>query len=160
ATASTALRLAEQIFDAVTGSTSPAAPVRARSVAEDRPEEVREVPAVLEMLDTKSAGAWTAGRRRLGVALPIGPAGVLAPALAGAAPLRALLRRLPDPDVERLLALVAQHLDLGVLSRARQSHGALQVGGRLHLLAVELEEDVAGLQAALARRAIGNDVGD
>src|SRR5262249_42079270 len=65
-----------------------------------------------------------------------------------------------DLDVEGLLALVAPHPHLRVLPRLGETDRSLEVRGRLDLFAVELEQDVAGLQARLGSRAVGNDVGD
>src|SRR5205085_11709550 len=83
-----ALRFAaEEILHAEPWAPAAAAGARAllsaSSVSEDRPEEVREVAAVAEMLDAESPGPWTAGRRALGVPLPVGTERVVAPALLG-----------------------------------------------------------------------------
>src|SRR6185503_16700748 len=62
-----------------------------------------------------------------------------------AARLALLVGRLADLHLEALLALLAPDLDLGAGARRGEPHGTLEVRGSLHLLALELQQDVAGL---------------
>src|SRR5512134_2070199 len=55
----------------------------------------------------------------------------------------------PSTVGERPLAAIAPHLHLAGLPGRGQAHGTLQVGGRVGLLALELEQDVAGLEPRL-----------
>src|SRR6266404_2992686 len=82
-----------------------------------------------------------------------------APAAAPACGDLPLVRRVADLEVERLLAAVAPDPGAGRRARRRQADRPLQVTRPLELLAVELEQDVAGLEPRLGRRAVAHDVG-
>src|SRR3990170_917491 len=72
----------------------------------------------------------------------------------------ALLGRLADLHLDGALALLAPDLEPGALARGEEADGALEVARALHPLALELEQDVAGLEARPRRRAVGHDVRD
>src|SRR5437762_2812815 len=72
----------------------------------------------------------------------------------------ALVRRLADLHLERDLLLLAPDLELRVLVGREETDGALEIARPLELLAVELQQDVAALDAGLGRGAVGYDLVD
>src|SRR5262249_51857734 len=87
-------------------------------------------------------------QRRFRSALAVGATGL------------ALFGSLADLDVDGLLPLVTPDLHLGAVAGVGETDSALQIPRALHLLAVELDEDVTGLQPGLGRGAVADDVRD
>src|SRR5918995_2409395 len=94
--------------------------------------------------------AGAAERRRMR-----SPPAARAPARAGRpAPgsSRELLRPLPEGDLDRLLGAAAPHLDVDVVARLAVLDRLRDVLGILHLVAVDLGDDVAGLGTGVGGR--------
>src|SRR5262249_152340 len=81
-------------------------------------------------------------------------------ALATRLQLRGLFRGLADLDVQRLLAFVAPHLYGHALAGRGPRDDVLEILRDMDLLAVELQEDVAGREASPVGRTVLDDVGD